>query len=149
MCDRICFAKGDAGASFMHGNSWLDPAPGAGCGVLHQLRSVWCQREFYLPASRTPQCVECQPCSVGWQGCFQTLEWAMLWKRDLRHKHPGRKGQRSKVGHRVGIWGEPHPEPFHGEQHLLGFADQTSVFLRASQCHGANPRQGIKGTSVG
>lgn len=133
--------------------SWVWCPPSAEICVVPEGILSPCFQDSSSSLSPPSECVECQPCSMGWQECFQTLEWAMLWRRDLRHKHPGRKGQRSKAGHRAGIWGcglGGAPScTFHGGQQLLGIANQTSGFLWASQSHGVIPGRGIKGTSVG
>lgn len=49
---------------------------------------------------------ECQPCSMGWQECFQALEWVIqiLWRKDLRHKQPRRKGQSETQSWDLGVW---------------------------------------------
>lgn len=150
MCDKDLLCKGSCccipGAwEFLSGwspGSWVWCSPSAEiCVVPEGILSP----AFQDSSSSLSPPSECLPCSMGWQQCFQTLEWVIqiLWRGDLRHKHPGRKGQRSKVGYKAGIWVCDPFCTFRGGQHLLGIANQTSVFLWVSQSHGANPKKDL------
>lgn len=147
MRDKDLVCKGSCCCILMHGNSCLH---GAGCGVPHQLRSVWCQRKFYLwlpgllllclhPVSASP---------APWDGrnvpkplsCSSPLEKGF----EAQTLEEGTEEQSGTQSWDLGVRAPSCTS--HGGQNLLGIAD-LSVPV-GSQSHRANPKKD-EGMSVG